>query len=321
VATLVDRIVFVLAVQGVLLVLVLGPLLARRLAVLGAVYLVLSSLGRLLRRHFSAGVVFQVIYISSAIPMLLAVAIGGGIYSGYAIALIMLTVGSSFVFEIRTTLLTLVGLIVLFGVMSVFQSYGIWFQPGSEESPGVAWVFLALRTVNFAIPIVTTIQAHREALGQLESKVGALHDAETKTRKLLDTQSRFFWDVSHELRSPLTRLNLSVGKVRREVAPQAEASLERMDNEVGRLNKLIHQLLLMAQLKQGVEFPMNERFDLAAEVVSVCEDAEFEANVAGRYFTMRSSGAPLKAVPNWSAARSTTWCGTRSASRQREPRS
>jgi signal transduction histidine kinase len=55
-----------------------------------------------------------------------------------------------------------------------------------------------------------------------------------------------------------------------------------MENEVERLNRLIHQLLLLAQLKHGVQFPMHQQFDLAAEVASVCQDAEFEANVAGR---------------------------------------
>src|SRR5262249_5963921 len=90
--------------------------------------------------------------------------------------------------------------------------------------------------------------------------------------------------------SPLTRLNLSLGKVRRESGPETEPSLERMENEVERLQKLIHQLLLLAQLKHGVQFPMNQQFDLAVEVASVCEDAEFEANVAGRDLVAASSG-------------------------------
>jgi len=124
----------------------------------------------------------------------------------------------------------------------------------------------------------------------LETKVGELHAAEEETRKLLDAQSRFFWDVSHELRSPLTRLNLSLGKVRRENAPQAEPSLDRMENEVERLNKLIHQLLLLAQWKHSVQFPMNQHFDLAVEVAAVCKDAKCEANVAGRELTIQCDG-------------------------------
>jgi signal transduction histidine kinase len=143
-------------------------------------------------------------------------------------------------------------------------------------------IHVIVGTITFTVAIFTAIQAHRETLARLETKVGELHAAEAETHKLLAGQSRFFWDISHELRSPLTRLNLSLGKVRRESSAEAEPALNRMENEVERLQKLIHQLLLLAQLKHGVQFPMNQRFDLCAEVTSVCEDAEFEANVGGR---------------------------------------
>lgn len=66
-----------------------------------------------------------------------------------------------------------------------------------------------------------------------------------------------------------------------------------METETERLNKLIHGLLLLAQLKHDVEFPMDQEFDLAAEVASVCDDAQFEANVAGRDLRLQSCGECL----------------------------
>ncbi|MBI2687817.1 MAG: hypothetical protein HYX27_16020 [Acidobacteria bacterium] len=288
IATNLQRIIFAVTIQGVLLVMVLGPLLAPRLMGLGVTYLILTSLARLARRRYGTLVAYRATYIASVILLLPYEAFTGGIYSYAVITVALLTIAASIAFEIRTTLLTLAGHTVLLGIMAAFQVQGMWFERWITPSPGIMWLLLTQTTVNVTIPIVTTIQAYREALGQLENKVGALSRAEAAARKLLDAQSRFFWDISHELRSPLTRLNLSVGKVRREAGPLAEPSLERMENEVERLNKLIHQLLLLAQLKHGVQFPMNQQFDLATEVISVCQDAEFEANVAGRDLHLES---------------------------------
>jgi signal transduction histidine kinase len=290
VATLLRRMVFVATLQGLILILPFSRLLTPRLPLHGLVLLFLTSLARVLEHYFGARAAFVATYCAAEVLGLVAVAVSGGIYGWPVMLLLMLTISLAFVVKIRTTLLILSGLIALLIVMSFLQTRGIWFPRILTPSPGTTGVLLTLTTINITIPVVTTIQACREAMAQLETKLGALHAAEAETRRLLDVQSRFFWDVSHELRSPLTRLNLSLGKVRRESGPQSEPSLERMGNEVERLNKLIHQLLLLAQLKHDVQFPMNQRFDLAAEVASVCEDAEFEANVAGRDLHFQSSG-------------------------------
>ncbi len=283
-----QRVIFVVTLQGVLLV-VLGPLFAPRLMLLGAAYLFLTSLARLVRRRHNTRLAYYATYVASLVLLLPFVAVTGGVYSYSVMTIVLLTVSASFAFNIRTTLLTLLGYLAFLAILSAFQQRGLLLERWFTPPPGIMWWLLVQTTVNVTIPIVTTIQAYQEALGRLENKVGALTEAEKQARTLLDTQRRLFWDISHELRSPVTRLNLSVGKVRREVAPHAESSLERMENEVERLNKLIHQLLLLAQLKHGVEFPMDQQFDLAMEVASVCRDAEFEANVAGRDLYLENS--------------------------------
>jgi signal transduction histidine kinase len=285
-----QRILFAVTIQGALLLLVIGPLLGRRLTYMGVVYLLLASFTRLVRRRYGTRTAYRATYVAIMIALLPYEVFSGGVYSHVVIAIVLMTIAASVAFEIRTTLLLLAGHMLLLGVMSVFQHHDLWVERWITPPPLIMWVLLTLMTVNVMIPIVTTIQAYREALKHLENKVGALGRAEAETRTLLDAQSRFFWDISHELRSPLTRLNLSVGKVRREMGSQVEPSLERMENEVERLNKLIHQLLLLAQLKHGTQFPMDQQFDLAAVVAAVCDDAEFEANVAGRDLHFESDG-------------------------------
>lgn len=256
----------------------------------GVLYLSMSGLARVMNRRFGPRQALVFAYGVAVAAGLLGIAISGGIYSWVVITLLMMSATLGFVIELRSALMAWGSVLFLLIVMSALQAHGLWFPRIFSAGPGITAAHLTVGTITFTIPIFTTIQAYREALAQLETKVGELHAAEAETRKLLDGQSRFFWDVSHELRSPLTRLNLSLGKVRRESSRETATSIARMENEVERLNTLIHQLLLLAQLKHGVQFPMNQQFDLAAEVASVCEDAEFEANVAGRDLVLESSG-------------------------------
>jgi len=297
IATNLQRIIAAVTVQGVLLV-TFGPLLGPRLIYLGFGFLALGLFAHLLRRSYGTGTAYRLTYIASLLALEPYVAISGGVYSYSVITVVLLTIGVSFSLEIRTTLLLLAAHTLLLGIVAMFQQKGMWVDRWFTPPPLIMWLLLVQMTINVTIPIITTIQAYREALTKLETQVGELGDAEVATRELLEAQKRFFWDISHELRSPLTRLNLSVGKVRREAGPDAEMSLARMHNEVERLNQLIHQLLLLAQLKHGVEFPMHQQFDLATEVASVCQDAEFEANVAGREFHLQSvATAPMQGCP------------------------
>jgi signal transduction histidine kinase len=290
VETLYRRVVFIVTLQGGILILVLAPLLDRTMAYQGVLYLAMSGLARVVKRRYGSRVSLVSAYSVSVVAGLAGIAVSGGIYSWIVMTLLMMSATLGFVIKLRNALLVWGGVLGSLCVMSALQAHDIWFPRVFSAGPGITAAHLTVGTITFTIPIFTSIQAYREALAQLETKVTELHAAEAETRKLLDGQSRFFWDVSHELRSPLTRLNLSLGKVRRDSGQETATSIERMENEVERLNTLIHQLLLLAQLKHGVQFPMHQQFDLATEVASVCDDAEFEANVAGRDLAFESSG-------------------------------
>ena len=64
-----------------------------------------------------------------------------------------------------------------------------------------------------------------------------------RLEKLAKTQSRLLSDISHELRSPLARLNVALALARQRSGPATEASLDRADREAERLNELIGRLL------------------------------------------------------------------------------
>ncbi len=83
--------------------------------------------------------------------------------------------------------------------------------------------------------------------------------------------------VSHELRSPLTRLSVSVELLRREHVP-AEF-LDRISLETERMEALIGSILEYSRMEARLQ-PFS-RVDLAALVREVVEDVRFEGSMRG----------------------------------------
>lgn len=115
---------------------------------------------------------------------------------------------------------------------------------------------------------------------------------------LVTSQRRLLADVSHQLRSPLTRLNLALSLARDHVDPATAEQLDRMEHETDRLNKLIGQLLTLARVESGVDLEKKEVFDLGLLVQGVASDGDYEARSrdCGVKFTSTSEfaveGAP-----------------------------
>jgi two-component system sensor histidine kinase CpxA len=94
---------------------------------------------------------------------------------------------------------------------------------------------------------------------------------------LVKAQSRLLNDISHELRSPLARLNVALGLARQRSGPESATMLERIELEAGRLNELIGRLLTLARLEDGEQSVASTPVLLDEVVLNVTEDAEFEA--------------------------------------------
>ena len=74
-----------------------------------------------------------------------------------------------------------------------------------------------------------------------------------RIESLISSQKRLLRDISHEFRSPLTRLTLALEIARRRDGRDAVNALERIELEAERLNALIGKLLMLARLESGAE--------------------------------------------------------------------
>ena len=105
---------------------------------------------------------------------------------------------------------------------------------------------------------------------------------------LITGQRRLLGDVSHELRSPLSRLIVALGLVKQGPAEEAAENLERIGLEARRLDTLIGQLLALTRIDSGVDRGSPAPFDLANLVQEVANDGDFEARARNRSVVIRA---------------------------------
>ncbi|MGB2912584.1 MAG: ATP-binding protein, partial [Pyrinomonadaceae bacterium] len=103
---------------------------------------------------------------------------------------------------------------------------------------------------------------------------------------LVVSQRRLNSDISHELRSPLARMNVALELAKQKSNKETEPMLARIENESHRLNEMISRLLILAKLETNSELVEPIRIDLAEIVNDVAEDADFEAQAKGRSVTV-----------------------------------
>ncbi len=110
-------------------------------------------------------------------------------------------------------------------------------------------------------------------------------------QSVLAGQRQLLHDVSHELRSPLARLQAAVGLARQ--SPQRQqASLERIEREAVRLDELVGEVLALSRLQTERPSEPLERADLNELVRAIADDARFEAQTDRRDVVLET-GAPL----------------------------
>lgn len=135
--------------------------------------------------------------------------------------------------------------------------------------------------------------------GRRDEVTALAHDFDSSAARLQefqDAQQRLFHDVSHELRSPLSRLQAVVGVLRQSPA-KLDAMLDRMDREVERLDVLVGEVLTLARLTVKSSLPLKtQALDIIELLNAILADAAFEAQARDVTITASVDGAFLAEV-------------------------
>ncbi|MFK0161244.1 ATP-binding protein [Rhizobium sp. NPDC090279] len=99
-----------------------------------------------------------------------------------------------------------------------------------------------------------------------------------RLQEFQEVQRRLFHDVSHELRSPLSRLQAALG-VLHQNPTRLEAMIERLEREIAKMDDLVGEILTMARLTATGKEPLERQtLDLIDLVREIVDDSLFEAS-------------------------------------------
>jgi len=99
---------------------------------------------------------------------------------------------------------------------------------------------------------------------------------------LIRTQRSLLNSVSHELRSPLSRLNLSLAVLRKDESTHNSSTIDRMERDIARIDTLIGQLLTLSRFEASLTSGTKEDVNFTLLVQEVAADGNFEAQSLGK---------------------------------------
>jgi two-component system sensor histidine kinase CpxA len=128
------------------------------------------------------------------------------------------------------------------------------------------------------IRVSPKLKGRHDELGLLASDLDTMSE---RVRNLLELKQQLLRDVSHELRSPLARLQLALSLARREEGSGVERHLARIGCEADRLEELIARTLKLARLERPMQGVERTQVDVAELLTNIVADVGIEADAHG----------------------------------------
>ncbi len=154
---------------------------------------------------------------------------------------------------------------------------------------------LAYAAGDFSQRVGPTLGVRRDEIVDLAY---ALDHMAERLDGLLRSQKELLRDVSHELRSPLARVQAALGLARQHSAGAVGAELDRIEHEAERLGELIGQILSLSRLESGAGLSVREPVVLNELLREVADDAALEAQARGcRVQVFESVAASVEGDP------------------------
>src|SRR5262249_3229770 len=116
--------------------------------------------------------------------------------------------------------------------------------------------------------------ARQDEIGGLARSFDAMAD---RMQTLLRSERQLLEDISHELRSPLTRLKLAVRLAR--TAPDQRVALDRVERDVNRITSLVSEIVEITRMEGDPQSRGNERVNLAELMGAILDDCRVEAQL------------------------------------------
>ncbi|MDR1621486.1 MAG: HAMP domain-containing protein [Synergistaceae bacterium] len=167
----------------------------------------------------------------------------------------------------------------------------------------VAFSFMLMR--NFMTPLSelrrTTLKL---AKGDLSVRVGqsvtgrsdeiadlgkSFNQMAERVENLVSSQKRLLSDISHEIRSPLQRMEVAAALLRDKPGgdksdARTQKYVDRIEMEIGRIDDMVEELLTLVRADE-MSLVRSEAVELDEILSSIVEDSEFESRAEGKIVT------------------------------------
>ena len=177
---------------------------------------------------------------------------------------------------------------------------------GAFGLPSVQWLVLLTAVLATAVACLTLTRPLRRRLLRLQTAAGSLARGDLGARanlqtndelgavahqfdrmagrieKMIRSQQELFRNVSHEIRSPLARIQVALALAEEERGGAEDENLERIRRETEGLEGMIQQILDLAKLEVQSEDQAFEDVDLVEVVSLVVDDVRFEGRSQGK---------------------------------------
>jgi len=165
----------------------------------------------------------------------------------HKIAVLQVAVRLDVIDQARMGLTNILAIIWLVSVL--FTGNAAWLTLGQTLKPLEA-ITRTAEQINRADDLSRRLPYHGPEDDEIGSLVRTFNQTLERLEALFTSQQRLLADVSHELRTPLTVIKGNVDLMRR-MKSLDEESLMSIDQEAGRLTRLVGGLLLLAQAESG----------------------------------------------------------------------
>lgn len=164
---------------------------------------------------------------------------------------------------------------LLLAIMAVSTPFLLWLAWALSQ-PARKLELAAKRVANGEFVVDLSLESGTNEFRQAGKSFNQMVEA---VNQMISGQQRLLSDISHELRSPLTRLRMANALARRKLGDSNE--LTRVDTEAQRLEQMISELLELSrmQVDSHLERELQPISSLWEEII---KDAQFEAEQMGK---------------------------------------
>lgn len=129
----------------------------------------------------------------------------------------------------------------------------------------------------------TRVPVKQQSNDELSQLAFSFNQMAEQLQQHQSAQQRLLGDVSHELRSPMTRLQIALGLAQQAATTEQAkvAYLQRCQREIDRLDKMVADVLSLSRLENTLQSIAMEKININTLLVTIVNDEQFIANEKG----------------------------------------